>query len=1391
MMRLYHIILLLALFCCTDPPLLGQSPWLFKQLEVRDGLSHNQINHIFKDSKGFMWFSTASGLNRYDGYKFKLFIHDPQDAYSLPDNLIMDVQEDMKGRLWIRTANGYTVYNPKIEKFEQSRVLLQEMGINTPVDIVFIDKEKNLWCYVTAFGFYRHHAESGETRFFPQDGKAGNLELGSITDLNESDKHYLFIHQSGLIQYMDKSSLQVIRADRFIQNQLHSENQNYQLYVDSESDLWIYSDNPLGAWCHNARQDEWHYLGSHNSDFPFFLTSDMIQDIVQDPTGLIWVATDHGGIDVINKKTNKLTNLRNLPNDERTIAHNSITCIYTDQEEIIWVGTYKNGISYFSESIYKFGIDHLHYFNKVNNFKPDVNSIIKDQEEHIWIGSNGSGLVRLNRKSGSTQLYTHDPANRSSLISNVVVSLCAAKNGNLWIGTYMAGMDCFDGHTFTHFTHDPDNPNSLANNNVWSIVEDSRGMIWIGTLGSGLQRFNPENGQFTTYDNSRIQQLSSEYISSICLARENRLILGTAIGLTIFEMDSERFEILQSNRKGDQFFTNLNVNHVFEDSRGLIWVGTRNGLNIWDPKQDRITRFYKSDGLADNVISGIIEDNQHNMWVTTSNGVSNVIVQTHSVTGDHTFSFVNYSEEDGLQSHEFNLRSIFKSDDGEILLGGIRGFNFFNPETIHYNRSQPKVLFTGLKLFNDEVVVGADYQGNRILEKELNQVGEVTFNYGQNVFSVEFSAMNYVLPEKSTYAYMLEGFNTDWLITDPGVHSVTYTNLAPGDYTLRVKAANSDGFWSDDSTQLHIHIKPPFWLSPLAYLFYFLLLSTILLFARYMIIRNEQQKFKMKQVEMEAERKHEIDEMKLRFFTNVSHELRTPLTLILSPLEKMIKSVTDNQQKKELSMIHRNAVRLLNMVNQLLDFRKSDVNEHALNLSYGDIITFLRNSCTHFTEYAEKKNIRLTFFSAVDELSMVFDEDKMGKIMLNLISNALKFTEKNGSVDVVAKLLPKTDESAPEQLEIRVIDTGIGINEEEKKRVFERFYQGKVRNEDFPGSGIGLHIVKEFVSLCKGSVQVYDNLPKGSLFVLLFPVERLQYIVSQAATGDKEQSRVQDETVEMGEENDFTQGNETTILLVDDNDDFRDFMRDTLKHDFSLLEASNGKEAWRKIVDCLPDIIISDVMMPEMDGYELCEKVKNDVRTSHIPLILLTAHTAQEQELHGLEIGADDYITKPFNLDILTLRIQKMLELRAYRQQRFKNQITIQPADITITPLDEKLISSAIKLVEEHISDNEFSVERLSKELGISRVHLYKKMTSITGKSPIEFIRIIRLKRAAQLLRESQLQISEIAYQVGFNNPKNFSKYFKEEFGMLPSQYQQNSSSRPENKPDQLPEAPL
>ncbi len=1349
---------------------------MFKHLEVSNGLSHSQVNCIYKDSRGFMWFGTVSGLNRYDGYVYKLFQHNEKDTTSIIDNYISNIQEDANANLWINTGSGYAIYDSRKEKFRRNVALeLSKCGIHRTVQTIFIDKQKNLLCYVPNLGCYKYEIVTKKLILYRQNGGAGNLSKGNITDIRESKLYYIFVFRTGLVEYVDKRIGKVVRRDNYISSHFGVNANRFFVFVDADDDYWFYCDNSYGVWLYHSKEKRWEYITSSSTNSVYTLSSNVIKDIAQDANGQVWIGTDHGGIDIINKHKKQVINLQNDVTDERSISHNSINCIYRDDTNIIWVGTYKKGISYYSESIFKFEVDHMPYLNNLKNFNNDVTIFAEDFKDNLWIGTNGAGVICYNKLTGRRQLYQHIQGQEGSLTNNVIVGLCAAHDGKIWIGTYLGGMDCFDGKRFIHYKHEPNNLNSLANNNVWSIVEDREGYIWIGTLGSGLQRLNPKTGQFITFNNSKRELLSSEYISSLYLGRDDVLYIGTAIGITTYNIRTGVFERFHTNKRGDQAFSNHNVNQLYEDSRGLLWVATREGLNVFDRKNDRITPIHKVNGIADNVITGVIEDNNKNMWVTTSNGVSNIIVSTNPKTGDYTYTYYNYDQRDGLQSSEFNMRSILKSSRGEILMGGLQGYNIFNPEIIKYNKILPKVVFTNLQLFNNSVKVDSVYNGNCILKQGLNWTKAITLQYHQNVFSVEFSSMNYVLPEKTKYAYKLEGFDSNWLMTSDNVHNVTYTNLAPGTYILKVKAANSDGYWNEDAASLKIVIEPPFWRSGLAYIVYFILLISGLFYARFLILRSERNRYKLQQIELEAQRNHEIDDMKLRFFTNISHELRTPLTLIISPLENVIKVINNEEQKQKLEMVYRNAVRLLHLVNQLIDFRKLDVQGHQINFSYGDIIPHIKNICSSFVELSEKKNIRLTFYASIEELRMEFDEDKIGKIMMNLLSNAFKFTNEGGRVEVYVNLLPASVQGQSETLEIRIADTGIGIKDEEKEKIFERFYQVKQTDEHkFGGSGIGLHMVKEFVLLHKGTVEVHDNTGQGSVFVVTIPVyhhkeEEKKYVIEEGQVALL--SPKIDQTTEILEINPI-KTDRPVILVVDDNDDFRLFMKDSLKTHFVVQEAPNGKVAWDTILTSLPDMIICDVMMPEMDGCELCRLVKTDVRTSHIPLILLTARTAEEHKLEGLETGADDYITKPFNFDILMLRIRKLMERSEATREIFRKQIDVKPSDITITSLDEKLIRRAIKYVEDNISNSELSVEGLSKDLGMSRVHLYKKLLSITGKTPIEFIRTIRLKRAAQLLRESQLNISEVAYQVGFNNPKYFSKYFKEEFGMLPSTYQ-------------------
>ena len=953
--------------------------------------------------------------------------------------------------------------------------------------------------------------------------------------------------------------------------------------------------------------------------------------------------------------------------------------------------------------------------------------------------------------------------------SDIIVSLLRDSQGRLWAGTYYGGLNCYDGHRFRHYRRTEGVPHSLANDNVWALAEDKEGNIWIGTLGGGLQCLDPRTGRFDSYHAGN-SGLASDWVCSLCAGRDGQLFVGTTGGVFVLDLATRVISRLQGTHAGKALFESEPVNQVYEDSRSRLWVATMAGLKVYDPAQDSLYEVPVDADFPRLPVQGLVEDGQGCLWASVGGRLIRVWTETEVETGNLSFDFRTYSDRDGLQSCDFNQRSLKLLHTGELVAGGLYGLNMVRPGNIKYNGATSKVMFTALQLFNAEVKVGKPVNGRVILPEALNKTRELVLDYEENIFTVFLASDNYVLPEKTRYYYKLEGFNDDWLSDREGLHRITYTNLAPGTYRLRVKAANSDGFTGADEAVLKIVIRPPFWLTPWAYLLYALLLAGVLTLAYLQVKRRERNKYRLRQLEEDARRKDELNQMKFRFFTNVSHELRTPLTLIIAPLEGLVKEVKDENLAGKLKMMHRNALRLLNLVNQLLDFRKNEMAGSHLSLSEGDIVPFVQNICNSFLMLSEKKDVRLTFTSAMDSLNMAFDADKIGKVVMNLLSNAFKFTPEGGSV-TVSLVCPA---GQPGTLEIKVADTGVGISDADKAHVFERFYQAEHTGEVPPstGSGIGLSLVRDFVSLHGGTVRVADNPGGGSIFVVSIPVKHVEVHASlpseAAVTGEPE---AEEHGAVEAVSSTPDEGRKPLVLVVDDSRDFVDFMRDTLNLYFSVRTASNGQEALDLLGQCNPDLILCDLMMPVMDGKELCRRVKSDKRTSGIPFVLLTARQSVEMNVEGLTVGADDYVTKPFNVEVLVLRMRKLIDLS--RKDKSSTRIDPEPSEIAITPMDEKLVADAIAYVEMNMSRSDLSVEELSRELGMSRAHLYKKMSQITGKTPIEFIRIIRLKRAAQLLRESQQNVSEIAYQVGFNNPKYFSRYFKEEFGILPSVYQE------------------
>lgn len=1347
----------------------------FAHLDFAQGLSHNQVNSIFKDAKGFMWFGTMSGLNRYDGYKFRVFRHNIKDSTTLNDDYIAAVQDGPFGKLWVQTQSGFNIYDPGTEKFDRfpERTLkalsLPQYGLSK-----IIRSAKGFWFAYADSGLYKY--EEGKPLTILKHITADNTSIDAYTvsDIKEDSKGNLWIiHRNGLLEKADAINHKIVFRTEMLPKQPPGGNIQYNIYIDAQDEIWFYATGLFnGVYYYQPQAGLLQHFGRDTEKGR--LSNNVVDAVLQDNNGLIWIATDHGGVNVLNKKDFSVDVILNKPDDDKSVAQNSVYSMYKDEFGIMWLGTFKRGISYYHESLIKFPLYRHPPSNASSLSYDDINRFAEDDAGNIWIGTNGGGLIYFNRKTNSFTQYVHDAANPGSISNDVIVSLFIDHNHVLWIGTYYGGLDSFDGKTFTHHRHNDAIPTSLADDRVWYIYEDSKYNMWIGTLFSGLDRYDREQNIFYHYKTGTQNSISSNYIPFMLEDSQQNLWIATSYGINVLPNGSDKFIRYSTEENG---LSNNNLICLKKDSRGNIWAGTRDGLNVFVVAKKQFQSFRKDQGLPDNTIWGMLEDEDHNIWVSTANGISRIRVNGDQQKG-FTITCKNYDELDGLQGRAFNSNAALKTKAGELIFGGPNGFNIFNPKNIKINKNVPPVIFTDFQVFNQSINVGDTINDHIILTKSITETGEVVLKYNENVFSVEFASLSYANTQKNQYAYMLENFNKRWLTTDGRNRKATYTNLDPGEYTLRVKASNDDGVWNETGIALKIIILPPWWKTPLAYLVYLLLIATILYFSRLLVIQRARQRFALEQERKETQRMHELDMMKIRFFTNVSHEFRTPLSLILTPLDKFIRNASDISQKTQFLLMQRNAKRVLNMVNQLLDFRKLEVQELKLHRNKGDIIRFIRELSYSFTDIAENKKIQFSFSTGCEALHTAFDHDKIERVIFNLLSNAFKFTPEDGKVSVHVEVEKISNSEKKRLVKIIVTDNGIGIEKEKHDKIFERFFQNDLPDSILnKGSGIGLAIAKEFARLHGGNILLDSEPGRGSVFTVTLPVEEMDADeLTEATIGtfeETEENTLSDELIQRDGNMQFVKGNnhskKPVLLLIEDNEDFRFYLKDNLKEYFNITEAVNGKEGWQKALSVHPDLIVSDVSMPGMNGIDLCNKIKSDKRTSFIPVILLTALTGEEQQLKGLETGASDYITKPFNFEILLSKIKNLLAEQQRFRKTFQKQVQVSPASISVGSPDERFIQEALDAVEKNMSNDKFSVEELSHELHLSRVALYKKLLALTGKTPIEFIRSIRLKRSVQLLQQTELTIAEVAYQVGFNNPKYFTKYFKEEYGMLPS----------------------
>ncbi len=1354
MNRLLNIIIFLLIF---QMAVLANKQYSFLQVNNTIGLVNNQVTCIYKDSRGFIWIGTAAGLSRYDGSSFVNYKHDSTDSTSIVDNYIVKIQEDLKGNLWIETRSNIVVFDIKKERFYQSiESYLKIPSGELNIENVASDEANNIW--IKQYNHYYYQKYDSVSHTLKDVFKHQRNNSYKVVSFINANNQYYCLFSNGLLECYDGDNYQLNFSNDFLADKMGVDSLNVDIYVDSENDVWFYGNNE-GIYHYQAKDEHWNHYNVNSEKIR--LTSNIIKEIIQDDKGLIWVGTDHGGIDIINKFSGEVKKLYHQPDNNKSLAQNSITALYRDNNNIIWIGTYKKGVSYYHESIHKF--EHYKHWLSDPNSLPysDVNCFTEDKKGNLWIGTNGGGLIYFDRKNNKYTSYLYDKNNPYSLSNNVVVSLFIDGNNQLWVGTFTGGLNRFDGKRFHRYQMD--SAEGLTSNNIWTINEDDSHRLWIGTLGGGIITYNRKKDAFEKLLNKGNINLPTAFISQIFKLSDGNMCIATANGVAFYNVKEQRYKYHPTNNRNQPYpISSKAINAVFEDSRGLLWIATREGLILLDPESNYLKNFTEEDGLPEDIINCIQEDEFQAIWISKSTGLSQIVVSKNTHGGDYDFTVYDFTEEDGLQEKEFNPIASYKTSNNELIFGGPNGFNLFEPKNIKYNKVLPKVVFTDFQVYNQSISPDSELKNTRLLDKTISSTDHIEIRYSMNVFTIDFTALDFFIPNKIRYKFKLEGFNNDWVLLNDKHHSVTYTNLNAGDYKFKVKASNNDGIWNEDYATLKIKVLPPFYATPWAYIIYFVIVLLVIIYLRYSMLKRERLKFAIEQDMLQTKRNREMDEMKLRFLTNVSHEFRTPLTLILTPLDKLLKRVQTIEDKKLLEVIDRNAKQLLELVNQLLDFRKLELHGMRYNPSYGNIVFFLYDVIENFREAYDKKNIKLEFSHATDQFMFKYDKEKLQKVLMNLLSNALKFTPEGGNVSVMLEI---TDDE--ERVNIVVRDSGIGIKKEDMDKIFVRFFQSEDNKKlGLSGSGIGLNLAREMVQLHNGTINVESDEGKGATFTVSLPVEKAPIEEVIESSAQQSVSEVEEDI-----HTDIEENGHSSILLVEDNVDFRFFMKETLHDMFTVYEAPDGKVGYEMVHKHVPDLIISDVMMPNMDGLELCQMLRKDIRTSHIPIILLTARTADEDKIKGLENGADDYITKPFNMDLLLLRIDKLLKKRSKMQKQFQKTVDISPSEVQITSMDEKLIKKAVSVVEKNISESSFSVEDLSKELGMSRVYLYKKLMSITGKSPIEFIRIIRLKRGAQLLEKSQMNIAEVAYEVGFNSPRYFSKYFKEEYGMLPTAY--------------------
>lgn len=1349
--RISSAIILLFLLQVQSAAQKNESNFIHKY-STEQGLSSNTIFGILQDKYGLIWISTEEGMNKFDGKNFTKFAVN-KGRYSLSHNYAQTILLAPDGNIWVGTTDGLNIYDYKADSIIQVRIDTKPLKLvynDITCLVQGIDKNR-IWIgtYGDAINYYDNNTKKFYKLQLPT--RAQIPQPVNVVSVLEDDNKRLWIgtQHDGIYKY----NLETKKLDK------------YNLTENASTIRTIYQDNFRRIWFGTS---EGCYVFNETTqipervNYPRSLSETSIGAIREDRNGKIWIGTE---LFLMSFDARSFSLTEQFP--YQTIFQQKFTsnldcaiinALFVDRDNNIWVGTAWGGVSMLEATSAKFKLI-KHNPGEITDLPNySVASLSQDKNGNLWIGIDGGGVYTMNLQSGAISRYPLDEKKYGRHFKVVSTD----SDGDLWFGTYKNGLlRKRKNSPQIEIFKKGDQKNSLPDNEITCIFESKDKTLWIGT-NNGLAKYDKAKSQFIRINIPR--KLIT--ILSIAETSDGIIWLGTYGGYVLSY--NPKTNILRNNALpfAARIISDI---LVYKDS---IWIATSgNGLSVYDYKTKKSKTYTETNGLASNYISSLLRDPQGRIWMGTNKGISRLAPTTGEIQ--------NYNTQDGVQALKFAGRSAIKLSDGRMAFGGFGGINIFDPLLVDKNDKCPQVIFTKLLVSNTIVNPSNNDKKSSALQENITSAKYIELNYDQSIFTLEFIGINYNATQKINYSYIVEGIDNHW--NNIGNQSnVTLRNLSPGEYCFKVKASSPDNVWSDSNIKsIIIIIKPPLWRTWWAYLFYFLVIIGLGYFAWQFTTIRARTSNHLKIERAKREKEEELHQEKLQFFTNISHEFRTPLTLIISPLEKMHQDEIAEDKKAHLKLMLRNAKRLLNMVNQLLDFRKAERGQMRLKVQHQDIVGAIKEIIISFDELRAQKNIQLDFVYEEEVLLGWFDPEFLNKLLFNLLSNAFKFTPDYGDIHVTLNI--DKDAQGNKAIQIAVSNNGKGIQPDEIQYVFDRFYQGSEQSSIQEGTGIGLHLTKNLVELHHGTIEVESKPNVKTKFTITLPIEKSAYLSSELL----DEAQIQSDTAtEEYQTNDTEVPEKTTnkiakehrkrILIVEDNQDIRTCIHSILAADYIIDEAENGIVGLEMVTLHDFDLIISDIMMPEMNGIEMCRQLKSSIETDHIPIVMLTAKSDIENRIEGLSIGADAYITKPFHPNHLIIQVVKLIETRELLKNRFSRRLSlgeVQKTEQNQESTDVLFLQKTISIILNKIMETEFNGDALAAELGISRMGLHRKIKALTDQSTGEFIRNIRLKKAYELLSIPGKNISEVCYDVGFNSHSYFTACFNEMFKMTPSEY--------------------